>query len=120
MKTRLGFVSNSSSSSFVLIVPTKELDEVLDNAPAQIPFLVSRCSRTSKKAFGNKLSVLANHECTEDTWYNLENYRGDLVDESYKPLKSMNEYERVSEKQIFKHLLKVYQLREKIDTSPPF
>lgn len=78
MKTRKGFVSNSSSSSFVLVAKKDEVDEVLKGCPDVIKHLLP--SPSVHDAFGSKMVTYMGYESTEDWGYQLEDFDGDFVD----------------------------------------
>lgn len=59
MKIRTGFVSNSSTSSYVLIVTKKNFEKVLKNSDDLTKKLIQRLkTHEFQKAFGKELCVL--------------------------------------------------------------
>jgi hypothetical protein len=59
MKVRAGFVSNSSTSSFVLVVTKKNFDKVLKNSDDLTKDLIKRLNiHETKKAFGKELTTI--------------------------------------------------------------
>lgn len=59
MKVRTGFVSNSSTSSYVLVVPKKNFEKVLKNSNELTKELIKKLGiHKFKKAFGKELCVL--------------------------------------------------------------
>lgn len=72
MKTRNGFVSNSSSSSFVIVVPTTVVDEVIkDYTPYEKKFI--NFVRKNKEFMGVNISLFSGCTGNEDSWeYNFD------------------------------------------------
>lgn len=59
MKLRTNFVSNSSTSSYVLVVPKKNFEKVLKNSNELTKELIKKLGiHKFKKAFGKELCVL--------------------------------------------------------------
>lgn len=59
MKVRTGFVSNSSTSSYVLVVPKKNFEKVLKNSNELTKELIKKLRiHKFQKAFGKELCVL--------------------------------------------------------------
>lgn len=59
MKVRTGFVSNSSTSSYVLVVPKKNFEKVLKNSNELTKELIKKLGiHKFQKAFGKELCVL--------------------------------------------------------------
>lgn len=71
MKTRSGFVSNSSSSSFVILAKDEDIKKVLSSQPPYIrKFLKSEFfNGGKKKTVGNETYRLIWGEYHTDNWY---------------------------------------------------
>jgi hypothetical protein len=67
MKTRNGFVSNSSSSSFVIIVPKKVADKVVNQyTPYEKEYI--NFVRKNKKFMGKDVSIFAGSTGSQNSW----------------------------------------------------
>lgn len=77
MKIRSGFVSNSSSSSFVLIAEKQDIDTILKEGHEVIRHLIRNGEKV--KAFGKELELFSGYESTEDGGYELDDYVGEIV-----------------------------------------
>jgi hypothetical protein len=77
MKTRNGFVSNSSSSSFVLVAEKDQWEECLKESHPMLRHLISNGS--VNKVFGKELVTISGYESTEDSAWRLEDWNGEYV-----------------------------------------
>lgn len=84
MKTRQGFVSNSSSSSFIIVIPKEVHEKALEYLSDFEKLVVKECVYDKGILFGR--SIVAYDEWTDMNGYNniegteIENYDGDRYD----------------------------------------
>ncbi len=76
MKIRSGFVSNSSSSSFVIVARKSDVDAILKEMNDYDRAVVNHVSAGEKQAFGDTLSIFQGSTGNEDSWEWFE-YEGD-------------------------------------------
>lgn len=82
MKIRGSFVSNSSSSSFILIANIKPFEETVQKCHPFIQFVINQIVKKKKILKENKIYCLS-HECTEDpVEYDLNGYTGKYLDDN--------------------------------------
>ncbi|MDD5651345.1 MAG: hypothetical protein PHF86_13180 [Candidatus Nanoarchaeia archaeon] len=67
MKVRLGFVSNSSSSSFVLVADKKDFDEAIVKLHPSIQHVIGRTKTVNFN--GKDIICILDHESTEDVCF---------------------------------------------------
>jgi len=67
MKMRNSFVSNSSSSSFILITTKENFDKNMKDADKNTKFVVKALSK-KVKSFGKNLMILESFDCDEKGW----------------------------------------------------
>jgi hypothetical protein len=86
MKIRNGFVSNSSSSSFVIIIPKEVADKVKETLTPYEKVVVDHIGSTEKK-FGSTDIVV--HQWQSGNYSSFEYF--DAEDSGYKPGSDQNE-----------------------------
>jgi hypothetical protein len=92
MKIRSGFVSNSSSSSFILIANKEEFEKAVKKCH---PFIkhVSNEIFEDKKILNQDVKYCFIHESTEDPWeYNLNEYTGNFLDSNGNEIEINEDY----------------------------
>lgn len=72
MKIRSGFVSNSSSSSFVVIAPKNIVDDLLHNMNTNCRAAVKHVKTEDKLFCGKMVSVFSGVEGNYSSWENFE------------------------------------------------
>jgi hypothetical protein len=77
MKIRTGFVSNSSSSSFMLVAKSNELNEVLNSCHEHIKHLFPSVKK--HVIDGIEFSTVLEHESSEETSYYMDDYVGEVI-----------------------------------------
>ena len=77
MKTRNGFVSNSSSSSFVIVVPTETYDKVVATLSDLEKRMVKHMGSKSKTLFGKNISVISGVSGNYDSLEGFDPYDND-------------------------------------------
>lgn len=94
MKIRQGFVSNSSSSSFMLVADKEKFDIAVSKCHDFIKFMVGKLKT---KIIGDKNLVCDIwYECTEDPESilnnKLEHYKGPFLDADRKEVDSLDKF----------------------------
>jgi len=77
MKIRSGFVSNSSTSSFIVLVEEKYHNKVYENLHEYYKEFLP--SVAHKKFLGKNIICFSGEYCSEDGMY-LDNYDGEILD----------------------------------------
>ena len=92
MKTRSGFVSNSSSSSFVYILLKDQYEELLKNVDEYQKAVLKELGHEEKQIFGQEAIVISgmNGNNSSFEYMNIDVY-SDLTDEEFR---EKYEYER--------------------------
>jgi len=72
MKTRNSFVSNSSSSSFVLVVPEDVHNDIMSDMDKNERNILNNVL-TNSEFFGHKVKILKNANSNEGYYYNSSN-----------------------------------------------
>jgi len=86
MKIRNGFVSNSSSSSFILATTKENLDNVISSLTEEQVELYDKMKRTitsrnKVEAFGKELTIFEIYNCEgESPFYEIDDYDEDYSD----------------------------------------
>jgi hypothetical protein len=94
MKIRSGFVSNSSSSSFVLLAPKDKFNEALNQVHPYIAFISNTFAPKNSNTLLGKEFVLLSGTLYSEDGPNLYGYKGDILDDAGKVIaKSMEEIE---------------------------
>ena len=82
MKTRNGFVSNSSSTSFVIICPKKAFDNYTKKAhPFYKAWIKEYHSNLETKKFLGEEVIIINEIISSEDSYGLEEWKGKLPEE---------------------------------------
>ena len=89
MKIRQCFVSNSSSSSFVLIADKKVYQKAMKNIHPYIECLIGKPDNI--KINDMDLVLFHGEETSEDFGYELKNYIGEVLDDSGKVIAEKKE-----------------------------
>lgn len=85
MKIRSGFVSNSSSSSFVFIAEKNEFEETLKEMHEMIQYMLNHSSdKSTKELFGKEVVFFQGVDSSEDPIYEIEGYVGEVIDSNNK------------------------------------
>jgi hypothetical protein len=77
MKIRSGFVSNSSSSSFVIVARKSDVDAILTEMNDYDRAVVNHVSVGDKQAFGETLAIFQGSTGNDNSWEWFE-YNGEL------------------------------------------
>ena len=87
MKIRNGFVSNSSSSSFLLVTTKVNYDKVLESLSEEEKELVKKCDYLfgTKKAFGQELITISYINGEYSSFEDLPKGSADLIQETIIP-----------------------------------
>jgi hypothetical protein len=89
MKIRYGFVSNSSSSSFVLIADKEVYEKAMKNIHPYIECLIRKPDNVTIN--DTDLVMFNGEESSEDFGYELKNYVGEILDHSGKVIAEKKE-----------------------------
>jgi hypothetical protein len=81
MKTRNGFVSNSSSSSFVVVIPTDIAETVLQTLTPYEQAVAKHVRLSDKKFMGGKVAIFQGSTGNNDVWEYGFDFEGDKSDE---------------------------------------
>lgn len=87
MKTRTGLVSNSSSSSFVLICEKDAFDKAMNEVHPYIKYVVNMQSFGDQKVFGKDCKVATGTIYTDEGVY-LGDYDGVVLNDRGKEIKN--------------------------------
>jgi len=94
MKVRQGFVSNSSSSSFVAIVEKKDFEKYIKSCHEYIKFMLKDgYSKKEAKLAGKEFVIFSGEDNTEDG-INLDGFKGKKIltsDDNEVKFKSMSD-----------------------------
>jgi hypothetical protein len=87
MKIRNGFVSNSSSSSFLLVTTKMNYDKVLESLSENEKELLKKCNYLfgRKKAFGQELITISYINGEYSSFEDLPKGSADLIQETIIP-----------------------------------
>lgn len=94
MKIRMGFVSNSSSSSFVLVADKEVFDNVMEDMHPYVKHLIG--NPKSKMLNGKEVIMKMGHQSSEDWDYVLEDYVGEILNHKGEVVAVQTEEEQVS------------------------
>jgi hypothetical protein len=78
MKIRSGFVSNSSSSSFVVIAPKSVVDEVLATLTPYEKAVAEHVRCGTRKFLGQEVSIFQGSQGNSDSWEYCFEYEGEM------------------------------------------
>ena len=101
MKARLGFVSNSSSSSFMFVARADQLKEVLAECPQHVQHLFPSFKKSVMD--GVEYATMCREENTEDMDW-LDGFVGKLVDFSGKEVGEIVEGQEVDDYDLYDRL----------------
>jgi hypothetical protein len=89
MKIRYSFVSNSSSSSFVLIADKNVYKKAMNNIHPYVEYLIGKPDNVTIN--DTDLVMFNGEESSEDFGYELKNYIGEILDHSGKVIAEKKE-----------------------------
>ena len=97
MKYRGGFVSNSSSSSFVFVATKEAYDDVMSKEDPLTQAILSAVM-TSDKVFGRDCMIY--EDCSSDYWWDELDYDGiiknakEIAEKTGRPVVAVSEYHK--------------------------
>lgn len=82
MKTRQGFVSNSSSSSFVVIAPKDVVDTVLKSLTPYEQAVAQHVRQGDKKFMGGTVAIFQGSTGNNDVWEYCFEFEGETPEDA--------------------------------------
>lgn len=92
MKIRNGFVSNSSSSSFVVLLKKNDYDKYINSAHPYYKYVMDQMEFTELTIENQSYITIIDYESSEDYIedMNLEDYEGEVLSNDGKVIKGFN------------------------------